>query len=76
MSKLTIGDYVKHIHFNWHGKLKITAINYGTCTLENPIGNVLYYTMDNLQLWSEVDDKDWYGAGSVDEHRGYGDRDL
>lgn len=57
LNKISVGDFVKHMHYNWHGKLKVTAINFGTHTLETTNGSILYYTEQFLEPWTDIDDK-------------------
>lgn len=50
---ITVGDWVVHNYYDWQGILKVTAINFGTCTLENDKGYTLYYNITDLSKWTE-----------------------
>lgn len=45
---ITIGDWVEHATYSWHGKMKVISINFGTVELLNNLGNTLYYNVAGL----------------------------
>lgn len=64
--EITVGDKVTHNYYDWQGILKVTAINFGTCTLENDKGHTIYYDISNLSKYTEPFDYDqYYGYDSA-----------
>lgn len=53
---MTVGDWVEHIHYTWHGPMKIISINFGTATLLTNLSSELYYNISNLRPTNQPDD--------------------
>ncbi len=58
---ITVGDEVTHKQYDWQGILKVKAINFGTCTVENSNGITIYYDIADLvkhvEPWKPYVDK-------------------
>jgi hypothetical protein len=62
---ITIGDYVTHKKNDWHGKMKVKSINFGTVELELDNGNIQYYNIIDLIKYNDTSWKDGYWINHV-----------